>query len=160
MTEGGVTYSVLTRFNQHRSKYSLLLAHALPSVGGDTGFCDVRRAYNDLPESQKKYLSDFVVEHKSVKEVLVLARAHLHLLRSLWHSRKIAAPEEFSSVTEHEMAAKPPAFHKLVQKAPDGRETMFIAAHAKRIVGLPDDEGLKIITDLIDHCTQAEVRLQ
>lgn len=60
-------------------------------------------------------------------------------------------------MTEHEMAAKKPAFHKLVQRAPNGRDTLFIAAHAKRIVGLPEYEGLSIITGLINHCTQPQV---
>ena len=41
---------------------------------------------------------------------------------SLWHSRKLAAPGEYKTVTEHEAAAKPPAYHKLVQTAPDGGE--------------------------------------
>lgn len=75
---------------------------------------------------------------------------------SLWHSRKLAAPEEFSKMTAHELALKQPAFHKLVQRGPDGRDTLFIAAHAKRVVGWPDDKGFALIKELIDHCTQPQ----
>ncbi|GAA6015520.1 hypothetical protein JCM10207_008622 [Rhodosporidiobolus poonsookiae] len=127
-------------FNQHRSKYSLLLAHQIPKEGGDTAFFDVRRAYNNLPEAKKAELREMTAEH------------------DLWHSRKIAAPEEFAKTTAHELAAKQPAFHKLVQTAPDGRETLFIAAHTKRIVE-PDmdlDKSQKLIWELIDHCTKSE----
>ncbi|PRQ70947.1 alpha-ketoglutarate-dependent 2,4-dichlorophenoxyacetate dioxygenase [Rhodotorula toruloides] len=128
-------------FNQHRSKYSLLLAHLVPSVGGNTDFFNVRQAYADLPEEKKEVLRELVIEH------------------DLWHSRKIAAPEEFQTVTAHEMAAKQPAYHKFVQTAPNGNETLFIAAHAKRVVG-PQvwdlEKSQKLIWELIDHCTKPE----
>jgi alpha-ketoglutarate-dependent 2,4-dichlorophenoxyacetate dioxygenase len=42
----------------------MLLAHELPSNGGDTGFCDVRRAYADLSEEKKAEIADLVVEHE------------------------------------------------------------------------------------------------
>jgi hypothetical protein len=43
---------------------------------------------------------------------------------SLWHSRRLAAPNEYQAPTEHEKTAKPPAYHKIVQKAPDGDEVV------------------------------------
>jgi len=135
-TKGAALWHTDSSFNQHRSKYSLLLAHAIPKEGGDTGYADVRRAFRDLPEEKKAQLRPLVVKH------------------DLWHSRKLAAPNEYKSATEHEGAAKPPGYHKLVQIAPDGGETLYIAAHAAEIVGLPKEEGLKLITELIEHCTQ------
>lgn len=53
---------LLRQFNQHRSKYSLLLAHAVPKEGGDTDFADTRRAYNDLPDEKKRELQDLIIE--------------------------------------------------------------------------------------------------
>lgn len=41
---------------------------------------------------------------------------------SLWHSRMLAAPEVYKEATEHERTVKPPAYHKLVQTAPDDEE--------------------------------------
>jgi len=136
--KGNALWHTDSSFNQFRSKYSILLAHLVPKEGGNTDFADVRKAYNDLPESKKAECRGLVVEH------------------DLWHSRRLAAPEEFSKATHFEMSAKPPAFHTLVQKAPDGRDTIFIAAHAKCIVGWPADKGLALITELIDHCTQPQ----
>jgi len=134
--KGNALWHTDSSFNQHRSKYSLLLAHQVPKEGGDTGFADVRHAYRDLPEERKQQLRGLVVKH------------------DLWHSRKLAAPEEYKSTTEFERAAKPPAYHKLVLPAPDGGETLYIAAHAAEIVGMSPEDGLKLITELIDHCTQ------
>ncbi|GJJ11829.1 hypothetical protein Clacol_006067 [Clathrus columnatus] len=128
-------------FNQRRSKYSLLLAHMIPAKGGDTMYADVRTAYKDLPQSKKDELKDLVVCH------------------NLWHSRKVAAPEEFKDATEYEMSQKPPAYHKLVQAGPDGRETLFIAAHAEYIVGKPREEGQKLIKELLEHCIQPQYTL-
>lgn len=78
----------------------------------------------------------------------------LTLFFSLWHSRKLAAPEEFAKQTAHELAAKQPSFHRLVTQGPDGRPTLFIAAHSKCIVGWPEEKGFKLIQELIAHCTQ------
>ena len=79
--------------------------------------------------------------------------------RSLWHSRKLASPIIYSNPTDREKALKPPAYHRLVQIAPDGRKTLFLAAHAKRIVGRSFEDSQELIWRLINHCTQAKVRL-
>ncbi|GAA6036182.1 hypothetical protein JCM8097_006820 [Rhodosporidiobolus ruineniae] len=136
--KGNAMWHTDSIFNQHRSKYSLLLAHAVPSDGGDTGFADTRRAFNDLPEAKKEELRQYTIEH------------------DLWHSRKLAAPEEFATQTAHELAAKQPAYHKLVQTGPDGRETLVIAAHSKLVVGWDLEKSQKLIWELIDHCTQPQ----
>lgn len=57
----------------------------------------------------------------------------------------------------HELAAKPPAFHRLVQVAPDGRKTLYLAAHAKRVLGIDLEKSQKLIWELIGHCTQSKV---
>ncbi|KIJ51277.1 hypothetical protein M422DRAFT_244459 [Sphaerobolus stellatus SS14] len=134
--KGNALWHTDSSYNQWRSKYSLLLAHEIPKKGGDTLYADVRTAYNDLPDFKKAEIEDLVVCH------------------NLWHSRKVAAPNEFGNTTEYEMSQKPPAYHKLVQTTADGRKTLFIAAHSEYIVGKPKEEGLKLINELIQHCTQ------
>jgi len=76
---------------------------------------------------------------------------------SLWHSRKLASPIIYGQPTARELALKPPSHYKLVQVAPDGRKTLFLAAHAKTIVGRSFEESQKLIWKLIDHCTQPKV---
>ncbi|TVY81072.1 Alpha-ketoglutarate-dependent 2,4-dichlorophenoxyacetate dioxygenase [Lachnellula suecica] len=134
--DGGTTDS---SFHQHRSKYSILLSHGNPAAGGSwTHFADTRRAYADLPQDKKDELEDLVVEH------------------DLWHSRKLGSPTVYLDPTPQEQAAKPPAYHRLVQVAPDGRKTLYLAAHAKIILGRSFADSQKLIWDLIDHCTQAK----
>ncbi|EJD04752.1 alpha-ketoglutarate-dependent 2,4-dichlorophenoxyacetate dioxygenase [Fomitiporia mediterranea MF3/22] len=139
--KGNALWHTDSSFNQHRSKYSILLAHRIPSEGGDTGFADVRRAYRDLPEDRKTKLRGLVIKH------------------DLWHSRQVSAPEEYKTITEDERRAKQPAYHKLVQIAPDGEETLYIAAHAAEVVGMSKEESQKLIWKLIDHCTQPQYTL-
>jgi len=134
--KGNALWHVDSSFNQHRSKYSLLLAHKIPSKGGNTEFSDSRSAYRDLPEEEKGKLRGLVAEH------------------NLWHSRRLAAPQEYTEPTEYEKLAKPPAYHKLVQIAPDGKETIYIASHASRIIGLPLTEGQRLIQTMLKYCSQ------
>lgn len=75
---------------------------------------------------------------------------------SLWHSRKIGSPQVYKEPLPHERALKPPAYHRLVQRAPDGRKTLFLAAHAKRILGRSLDDSQRLLWDLIAHCTKPE----
>ncbi|KAJ5150910.1 alpha-ketoglutarate-dependent 2-4-dichlorophenoxyacetate dioxygenase [Penicillium canariense] len=129
--------SLDSSYHQQRSKYSILLSHGNPVQGGSwTHFADMRRAYGDLPQMKKDEIENLVIEH------------------DLWHSRKLASPAVFGNPLPHELAAKPPAYHRLVQIAPDGRKTMYLAAHAKRVLGKGFEESQKLIWELIDHCTQ------
>ncbi|KAI5245836.1 putative alpha-ketoglutarate-dependent 2,4-dichlorophenoxyacetate dioxygenase [Aureobasidium subglaciale] len=134
---GNALWHTDSTYHQQRSKYSLLLSHGFAVTGGCyTHFADTRQAYADLPQHMKDELEDLIVEH------------------DLWHSRKLASPIIYSNPTEREKALKPPAYHRLVQVAPDGRKTLYLAAHAKRIVGRSFEDSQKLIWQLIDHCTQ------
>ncbi|KAI1340975.1 putative alpha-ketoglutarate-dependent 2,4-dichlorophenoxyacetate dioxygenase [Xylariaceae sp. FL0016] len=134
---GNALWHTDSSYHQVRSKYSLLLSHGNPVKGGSwTHFADTRRAYADLSQTKKDELESLVVEH------------------DLWHSRKLASPEIYANPLPHELASKPPAYHRLVQVAPDGRKTLYVAAHAKRIIGMSFGESQKLIWELIEHCTQ------
>ncbi|KAH8114942.1 alpha-ketoglutarate-dependent 2,4-dichlorophenoxyacetate dioxygenase [Phellopilus nigrolimitatus] len=135
-TKGNTLWHADSTYNQYRSKYSLLLAHVVPKEGGNTDYADERHAFRDLPEETKAKLRGLVVKH------------------NLWHSRKLAAPEQYNMLSEQEVNEKRFAYHKLVQIAPDGGETLYIASHASEIVGMPREEGLRIITGLLEYCTQ------
>ena len=116
-----------------RSAYSLLLAHKVPRVGGETWFADTRSAYDDLPQSMKDRIEGLVGEH------------------SLWWSRKLAGAD----ISEEEIDARMKARHPLVHiHAGSGRKTMYVAAHMRDIVGMEREEGRKLIRELIDFATQ------
>ncbi len=122
-------------FHDVRSAYSLLLCHEAPPVGGQTWFADTRTAYDDLPQATKDRLEGLQVRH------------------SLWWSRKLAG----YPLTEEEIDARPHATHALVHThAGSGRKALFIAAHARDIVGMPRDEGRALLKELTDFATQPQ----
>src|SRR5579859_6077378 len=56
--------------------------------------------------------------------------------------------------TEHDLQIKPGSFHSRIQDHPSGRKTMYVSSHGDKVVGWSDDEGLKLIKELIQHATQ------
>jgi alpha-ketoglutarate-dependent 2,4-dichlorophenoxyacetate dioxygenase len=122
-------------FYQKRSKYSLLLAYAVPPDGGDTEFADMRAAYDALPATMKDRIENFVCEH------------------DVWYSRELAG---FPDATPEERGKMPPAHHRLVQVHPgSGRKTLLLASHASRIVDWPLSDGRALLDELMAFATQA-----
>jgi len=50
-------------YKRPAAKFSILSAHAVPPWGGETEFCDLRAAYDALPESLKAEIADRFAEH-------------------------------------------------------------------------------------------------
>ena len=120
-------------FMDIRSAYSLLLCHETPPEGGQTWFADTRGAYDDLPQSMKDRIAPLKARH------------------SLWWSRKMAG----YPFTEEEIDARPHAIHPLVHvHAGSGRKALYVAAHARDIVGMPVEEGRALLKELIEFATQ------
>jgi len=135
---GNGLFHVDSAFNPRRAGYSILRAHQLPpkGTGGATAFADTRTAYAELDESTKVRINDYVVNH------------------SLWHSRRLAAPDcEFLKgmhPEDHFMGR-----HALVQThEPSGRLNMYVAHHAHHIDGLSREESEAVIRQLLTHATQ------
>ena len=120
-------------FMDMRSAYSLLLAHEVPPVGGQTWFADMRTAYDDLPQAMKDRIDGLEADH------------------SIWWSRKMAG----YPFTEEEVDARPFARHPLVHvHQGSGRKALYIAAHARDIVGMPREEGRALLRELTEFATQ------
>lgn len=118
-----------------RASYSLLLAHEVPPKDGQTHFADARGAYDALDEATKRLIEPLVASH------------------SVWYSRMTAG----LPITEADIAARPSMQHPIVQTHEgSGRKTLYIAAHASHIVGLPVHEGRALLRRLIDHTTQRQ----
>ncbi len=113
---------------------SMLYAHVIPDEGGDTEFADMRAAYDALPDAKKKELEGLVAEH------------------SIWRSREQLGVVQYS---EEERASLPPVPQRVVRTHPGShRKTLYLAAHASHIIGLPVADGRLILLDLIEHATQ------
>lgn len=118
-----------------RSSYSLLLAHEVPPVDGQTFFADTRSAYDDLPQAMKDRIE------------------HLELDHSYWYSRQKAGFD----VSDEEIDARPKARWPLVNPQPStGRRSLFIGAHACDVVGMQRAEGRKLIAELVEWATRPE----
>src|SRR6185436_16781946 len=116
-------------FKRLPSLCSLLYSRTIAPVGGHTEFADQRAAYDALPEGTKTKLLGLVVEHWIV------------------HSRRRSGFTEFN---EEEMKRLPPVPQVLVRTIPQtGRRSLYVASHAGRIFGMPDDEGRALIDELI-----------
>ncbi|MGI9424870.1 MAG: TauD/TfdA dioxygenase family protein, partial [Hyphomicrobiaceae bacterium] len=106
-----------------------------PDEGGATEFASTRSVYEALPESLQRELEGVEVEHDLV------------------YSRRIVGFE----FTEEEAAEMPPARHPLVQTNPvTGRKSLLIGAHAKCIVGWPEDRSRARLDDLMARATRPE----
>jgi len=115
---------------------SLLHARTTVPIGGHTEFADQRAAYDALSDAQKKQLEGLIAEHWIVT------------------SRQRSG---FSEFNEDERKRLPPVPQMLVRTIPQNkRKSLYVASHAGRIFGMPDDEGRALIDRLIDHVTQRQ----
>jgi alpha-ketoglutarate-dependent 2,4-dichlorophenoxyacetate dioxygenase len=113
---------------------SMLYAHIVPAEGGDTEFADLRAAYEALPETKKAELEGLVAEH------------------SIWHSRGQLGVTKY---TPEEIASLPPVPQRVVRTHPGSRrKTLYLAAHASHILGMPVADGRLLLLDLIEHATR------
>ena len=113
---------------------SMLYAHVVPDEGGETEFADLRAAYDALPQKTRERIEPLIAEH------------------SIWHSRGQLAVTMY---TQEEVASLPPVPQRVVRRhAGSGRKTLYLAAHASHIVGMPIADGRLLLMDLIEHATQ------
>ncbi|TMH10251.1 MAG: TauD/TfdA family dioxygenase [Betaproteobacteria bacterium] len=113
-----------------------LYARSVAPIGGHTEFADMRAAWDALPQETRRHIDGLVVEH------------------SIFHSR---AKLGFTDYSERERAALPPAQQVLVRTIPEtGRRSLYIASHARRVIGIPDEEGRGLLDSLMAHATQRQ----
>ncbi len=122
-------------FQDPPGRYSMLFARVVPPVSADTEYADMRTAYDSLSDEMKAQLEGLRVHH------------------SIAHSREILG-FEFSK-TEQEILKG--AIHPLIRTLPrTGRKSLYIAAHASRIMDWPIPEGRLLLLELIEHATRPE----
>ena len=123
-------------FKRLPARASLLYARSIAPVGGHTEFADERAAYDALPEAMKRRLDGLVAEH------------------SIFNSR---ARLGFTNFSDEERANMPAVPQVLVRTIPEsGRKSLYLASHAGRIFGMPEQEGRALIEELVAHATQRQ----
>ena len=115
---------------------SLLYSRTVAPVGGHTEFADQRAAYDALPDPIKQRLQGLVAEH------------------SIATSRRKSG---FTDFNEDEGRRLPPVPQVLVRTLPEtGRKTLYVASHAGRIFGMPEERGRALIEELVAHAAQRQ----
>ncbi|KAJ5087484.1 hypothetical protein N7456_011100 [Penicillium angulare] len=137
---GNDLFHVDSSFNPRRAGYSLLLAHELPprGMGGHTAFADTRTAFETLsPELKEELLAkDYIACH------------------SMFHSRKLAAPEAFAHLNPLDYGM---GRHKLVQRhEASDRMNLYIAAHVHHIEGLSPEKSQELFDKLYNYAKRDE----
>lgn len=114
---------------------SVLSAREIPPVGGATEFASTRATYETLTVAEQVECASLQIEHNFV------------------YSRGLVGFE--MSPEEAEMF--PSAYHDLVREnAGNGRRSLMIGAHAKAVVGWPEDKGRAFLDDLLARTTRSE----
>jgi len=117
-------------------KATILYPVSLPSHGGDTQYVNMHLAYDELPSAMKHRIEG-------------LRARHVYLSKY--------SPRELKPLNEESLKAMPPpGLHPLVRVHPEnGRKALFLnPVRIESIVGMPDDEALDLVAELMAHATQ------
>jgi alpha-ketoglutarate-dependent taurine dioxygenase len=123
-----------------QAKGAVFSAEVVPSIGGRTGFADMRAAYDALDETVKARVETLQARHS------------LHYSQSkLGHQTK-KADGEYSGYGLHD---GPVPLRPLVKVHPDtGRKSLLIGRHAHAIPGMDPGESEHFLQELIDFACQ------
>jgi alpha-ketoglutarate-dependent 2,4-dichlorophenoxyacetate dioxygenase len=112
---------------------SVLTARVIPPSGGETEFASQRLAWDRLPEAMRARLANATAWHDYA------------------HSRGKIAPHLASAA---ERDALPPVRWPIRWRNPaNGRDSLYVASHTCAIDGMPKEEALKLIDELVAHIT-------
>ncbi|KAL4805224.1 hypothetical protein BDV18DRAFT_161621 [Aspergillus unguis] len=128
-------------YNPNRALYSLLRAVQLPPAGsgGETEFLDSRTACEEMPQALKDEISNLVCNN------------------SLFHNRKLAAPDIFKDI---EPLDHPMARYRLVQThEPTGRPNLYVTTYTHHFDGQTMEESAPLLQRLLDYVSQKKYRL-
>ena len=116
---------------------TMLYAVEVPPEGSDTLLADMCAAYDALPEARKAELDGLVMHH-----------SYQHLMSTREFGRL--------ALTDKQKADNPDVFHPLIRTHPaDGRKALWVSTGtAKGIVGMPDDEAMALVDQLVEFLTQ------
>lgn len=123
-----------------QAKGAVFSAEIVPSVGGRTGFADMRAAYDSLDADRKARIEGLNAYHS------------LHYSQSkVGHdSRKVDG--EYSGYGFHD---GPVPLRPLVKTHPEtGRKSLLIGRHAHNIPGLGKEDSDRLLQELVDFACQ------
>ncbi len=108
---------------------TIIYGEVVPEQGGETHFCDMYGAYERLDSGWKARIERMRAIH------------NLDFSRTRRHGVDL--------MTEAQKRDSPPVDHPIVRTHPEtGRRCLYLGDHAESIVGMPYDEGRKLIDEL------------
>ncbi|MDH3602583.1 MAG: TauD/TfdA family dioxygenase [Candidatus Tectomicrobia bacterium] len=118
---------------------TMLYAIKVPQVGGETQFCDMVTAYDDLDEATKTRLDGLDLAHK-------YGRGNRRA------DELVVSP----LINEEQDQRVPPVYHPLVLPHPiTGRKGLYALGHgAYGVKGMPEREAEDLIAELKEHVLQ------
>jgi alpha-ketoglutarate-dependent 2,4-dichlorophenoxyacetate dioxygenase len=123
-------------FRRIPAALSMLYAYRVPTSGGETEFADLRAAWEALPDPTKAEVDGLVAMHD-----IAYSRSQIGFTELLFGEREVL----------------PAVPQRLVRIHPGSkRKTLYLAAHASHILGLPIPEGRLLLRDLIEFATQRQ----
>jgi len=122
-----------------QAKGAVFTAEVVPDDGGETGFCDMRAAYDALDAATKARIEGL---------------SAFHSLRysqgKLGHQHKAG-----SAYSGYGMTVETPPLRPLVKTHPEtGRRSLAVGRHAYGVTGLAEDESERLIQDLVTFAAQ------
>ncbi|MEM9682698.1 MAG: TauD/TfdA family dioxygenase [Pseudomonadota bacterium] len=117
------------------AKATMLQSLQIPESGGETKFCNMRKAYLDLPAETRERIDG---------------------LRAVHSYDTLRAPARAATRTEEEKSETPDVDHPLVRTHEDtgGKSIYFNSNRTDRIVGMPREESDALLDMLYDHVTR------
>jgi taurine dioxygenase len=114
---------------------TMLYGVEVPSVGGDTQFTNMVRAYDDLPDETKRRIDGLKVIH-------------------VYESSRARNP--VAKRPAEEMAKMPPVEHPLVRTHPEtGRKALYMNPNRmEQVAGMDRAASDRLLDELIEHATQ------
>ena len=115
---------------------SMLSAKTVPPEGGETEYASMIVAWDDLPKDTKAKIDGKIALHHFAA------------------SRNRINPE---LMTQAEYDELPPVKQIMVRDIPEtGKKSLYVGSHAGAIVGMPDDEAMQLIDELVAFATAPE----
>ena len=125
-----------TTYVRPRTTFSMLHARTVPPTGGDTQFCDTRRAFEALAEEEQERLEKLCASH------------------SLLHSRSLAG---FDDWTDEDRIRFAPVERPLVYlHVESGRKALCLAAHIADFSGMTREASQALLRELTARATVPE----
>ncbi len=139
--KGNMGWHMDSTYMPVQARGAVFSAEEVPTIGGHTGFCDMRAAYDALDPATRAKVETLAAYHS------------LHYSQAkLGHDSKKTADGQYNGYGFHD---GPVPLRPLVKTHPEtGRKNLVIGRHAHNIPGMDRQESERFLQELADFATQ------